>query len=74
MYHKLRFRDHYEIDLQVPGKGRLEQLVVQKNEVIEAQVQPLIVETEQGPVEAAHLHLPGDGTLLFVPMECFEFI
>jgi hypothetical protein len=73
MYHRLQFLAEYRLDLQVPGKARLEQLLIRQGEIIEAQVQPFVVETADGPVEAANLYLHADGTLLNVPMEYFRF-
>ena len=73
MYHRLEFLASYQLDLHLPGKPRLEQLVIRQGEIISAQVQPFVQETEDGPVEMANLHLPGDGTLLSVPMASFRF-
>ena len=73
MYHKLRFRADYQLDLQIRGKPRLEQLLIKEGETVEAQVRPFVQETSEGPMELADLHLAGDGTLLGVPMEYFSF-
>ncbi len=72
MNHRLLFRGDYELDLQVPGKARLEKVKVRAGEVIAAKVRPYIAETPDGPVEIADLQLAG-GTLLAVRMECFAF-
>jgi hypothetical protein len=74
MYHRLQFRATYRLDLQVPGKARLEQVLIRKGEIIEAEVQPCVEHTDDGPVEVANLHLAGDGTLLAVPMDYFQFM
>ena len=74
IYHKLQFRATARFDLQVPGKARLEQLRIEKGEVLQAEVRPYVQETEAGPVEVADLHLPGDGTILTVPMKSFRFV
>jgi hypothetical protein len=74
MYHRLQFLGTNRIDLRVPGKARLEQLLIRRGEIIEAVVRPYVEETEDGPLEVADLHLPGDGTLLAVPMKCFQFV
>ena len=73
MYHGLRFRSDCQLGLQVPGKGKLERVMMRKGTVIEAQVRPHVEETEKGPVECADLDLKGDGILLSVRMKCFSF-
>lgn len=73
MTHQLKFRGDYRLDLQVPGKSRLEQVAVQQGDVIEAQVRPYVQEGDNGPVEVADLQLDGDGALIGVPMGCFRF-
>ena len=74
MYHRLRFLATYQLDLRMPGKARMEQLLIRERDIIEAQVKPYVQETADGPVEVADLHLPGDGTLVAVPMGCFQFV
>jgi hypothetical protein len=74
MYHRLQFQAAYCLDLRVSGKARLEQLLIQEGEVIDAQVRPYVQETDEGPVEVADLYLPGDGALLAVPMGHFQFV
>ena len=74
MFHKLQFLSAYCLDLQMPRKARLERVRISKGEVIKAAVRPYVQETENGPVEVADLHLPGDGTLLAVPMKFFRFV
>lgn len=73
MYHKLRFHVDYNADLYMKGKSRLEQVIFRAGEIVEAQVRPFIIETDEGPVETADLFLAGDGTLLEVRMEYFSF-
>ncbi|OAI45073.1 hypothetical protein AYO44_13195 [Planctomycetaceae bacterium SCGC AG-212-F19] len=73
MYHRLQFLVNHQLDLQMPKKARLEQLIVKQGEIIEARVRPYVQETQEGPVEMADLELPGDGTLLAVRMELFCF-
>jgi hypothetical protein len=73
MYHRLQFLVTYRVDLQIPGKARLEQLVVEEGECIEARVRPHVIEGADGPIEVADLALPGDGTLMDVPMGFFRF-
>jgi hypothetical protein len=72
--HQLRFRADGQLDLQIAGKPRLEQVKVRAGEVIEAQVRPYVAETSEGPVECADLQLGEEGTLVNVRMECFEFV
>ena len=72
MHHRLLFRGDYELDLQVPGKTRLEKIMMRDGEVVEASVRPRVQESKDGPVEVADLQL-GGGTLLGVRMECFQF-
>ena len=72
MHHRLLFRGDYELDLQVSGKTRLEKVMMRDGEVVEATVQPHVVESADGPVEVADLQL-GGGTLMGVRMECFRF-
>jgi len=73
MYHTLRFRQNHELDLQVPGRPRLEKVLVHKGDRIEAQLRPFVREEEEGPVEMADLYLNGGGALLAVPMAAFCF-
>ena len=72
MTHRLLFRGDYELDFQVPGKSRLEKVMMRDGEVIEANLRPRVQESKDGPVEVADLQL-GGGTLLGVRMECFRF-
>lgn len=74
MYHKVRFRASRELDMQIRGRPRLEQVKVRKGDVIEAHVRPYIQETDAGPVETADLMLGDEGTLVGVPMEWFRFV
>src|SRR5579862_6252015 len=69
MNHQLRFRADGQLDLQITGKPRLEQVKVRAGEVIEAQVRPYVMETSEGPVEFADLQLGDEGTLVNVRME-----
>jgi hypothetical protein len=73
MYHRLKFLANYRLDLLMPGQTRLEQLMIRESEVIEAQVRPHVQETQDGPVEVADLYMPQEGTLIDVPMACFQF-
>ena len=74
MNHQLRFRADGQLDLQITGKPRLEQVKVRQGEVIEAKVRPYVLETSEGPIECADLQLGDEGTLVNVRMEYFEFV
>jgi hypothetical protein len=80
MFHRLQIRENLLADLRVPGKPRLEQLMLRAGETIEAQVRSYVRETDEGPVECADLFLNADlfltsgETLLDVRMEFFRFI
>ncbi len=71
MYHRLHFRGNHQVDLHIPGKARLERVLIKQDTVIEAVVRPFVHETEKGPVEVADLYLPGDGVLRAVCMKYF---
>lgn len=72
MNHRLRFLTDQQFDLQLPGRARLEQVLVRAGDEIEAQVRPYVRESDDGPVELADLYL-GEGTLLAVRMAYFSF-
>lgn len=74
MTHRLEFLSTHQLDLQLRGKPRLEQLLIKKGEVLEANVRPYVCEGADGPMEVADLELPYDGTLLTVPMSSFRFL
>jgi hypothetical protein len=73
MTHQLHFRIDCQLDLQIKGKARLEQVKIRAGEIIAAQVRPYVKETPDGPVEFADLQLGNEGILMAVRMDCFQF-
>ena len=73
MYHRIRLLKDHLADVRLPGKARLEQLMLRAGETFEAHVRPFIKETPRGPVECANLYLPSGETLLGLRMRCFTF-
>lgn len=73
MYHEIQFRTKVVVDVRVPGRSRLERLVVQDGTTIRAEIQPFVEESADGPVESANLYLEDGTTLLGIPMAWFQF-
>jgi hypothetical protein len=73
MYHFIKFSGDCKLDLEVPGKRYLEQLLVPAGTGMHAQLKPYVVETVLGPVEVADLFFDDGTTSRMVPFGCFVF-
>jgi translation initiation factor IF-1 len=74
MYHRLVFRAELLVDMEVPGKPRLERVRLRKGEVVEAQIRCWVKESDTGPVEMADLFLSSGETIRGVRMAFFSFV
>ena len=63
MYHRIEFCTTFMADLEVSPRKRLERLCLRKGDRVNARIVPHVLETAEGPVEAADLYLE-DGTVL----------
>lgn len=74
MYHKIGFTVEFVADLETEALDRYESMLFEKDSEVLAEVRPLVLETDDGPVEAADLHfLEGVHTRL-VPYSYFRFV
>jgi len=74
MFHSIEFRVAILVDLETTPANWLEQLLILQGTRLQAQVQPYVVETGQGPVEVADLFF-GDGTATRgLPLAFFSFV
>jgi hypothetical protein len=74
MSHQLQFQADCKLNLLLPNSRKLQKVLVEQGNVIEAGVFPYIQEAEEGPVEVADLCLDQIGVLLAVRMACFRFV
>jgi hypothetical protein len=74
MYHTLEFVGDVVLDIAVSPKLPLERLRVRKGNRLAAQVRPLVLETEAGPVEAAELFFADGSSASGVRFEQFRFV
>jgi hypothetical protein len=61
-YHTIEFRLKAVAAVESAGNGRMEQVVIAPGTRLRAQVNPYVVESDLGPVEAADLSF-GDGSI-----------
>ena len=74
MYHTIQFRTELLLDVEISPKHRLEKVRVRKGSCMSAQIEPRIVETDRGPVEAADLYFDDETTSRTVPYALFTFV
>ena len=55
MYHTIEFGLRIWADLEVPGRARLQQVLIQPGKRLQVRVRPYVVESSFGPVEVADL-------------------
>jgi hypothetical protein len=73
MYHRLRFKVRFVVDLQISRSQPLERMLIRRGAVLEAQLRPYVMETPSGPFEVADLYFR-DGTVgRHVPFSYFRF-
>ena len=74
MYHTIQFRLKGLAELETPGKGQMEQVVIQQGTQMNVQIKPHVVETERGPVEVADLYLEDGSVARAVRYATFVFV
>jgi hypothetical protein len=74
MYHNIEFRLRGLAELEVPGKGQLERLVIKQGTRLSAEIKPYVVETTRGPVEVADLFLEDGSVARSVRFATFRFV
>jgi hypothetical protein len=74
MWHMLEFTAPCTVDLHRPDSPRLEQLLIEAGQKIEAQVRPYVHDVDGLLIECADLFLAHGEALYAVPMEYFTFL
>jgi len=73
MFHVIEFIHDVPADLDVPGEGRLPQVLIQQGTRLRAQITPYVHESARGPIEVADLFLEDDTTARGVRFAAFRF-
>ena len=73
MYHTIEFAERVVLDLEISPKQRMEQLLVQRGDRMQAQLRPYVIEGEDGPVEVADLFFADGTTARAIPFARFSF-
>ena len=74
MYHSIEFAAEINADMEISPKHPLERVRIEKGARRRAQIKPHIVETDEGPVEAADLFFEDGTTIRKVPFASFQFV
>jgi hypothetical protein len=73
MYHTIEFSLGVWADLEIPGRARLEQILIAPGARLRARVKPYVVESSLGPAEVADLFLEDESIARSVSFACFHF-
>jgi hypothetical protein len=73
MYHAIRFVANLWLDLERSPRLPLERLLLRRGTCVRAQLQPHVLETPDGLVEAADLFFDDGTTVRGVPFAAFCF-
>jgi len=74
MYHTIVFRAHGLVELEMPGKARLVQVLMKVGVRVRAKIKPYVVESAQGPVEVADLFSEDGSVARAVRFAFFRFV
>jgi hypothetical protein len=74
MYHTLQFLTDLTVDLATSPQQPLERLRIRRGSRLVAQVRPYVLETADGPVEAADLFFADGTSADGVPFACFALL
>lgn len=74
MYHTIQFATELNVDLETSSRHRLERIRLRAGDRVQAQIRPHVVETDDGPVEAADLYLSDGTTIRGVHYAAFGFV
>ena len=74
MYHTIEFDVAMTLDLEISRKQPMERLSVAKGARMRAQLRPHVLETEDGPVEAADLFFEDGSAFRSVRFASFSFV
>jgi hypothetical protein len=74
MYHTIKFIATLQVDLEVSSKHPLEQMLIEAETRLRAQVKAHVVETKNGPVEVADLFFEDGTATRAVPFAFFSFV
>ena len=74
MYHTIEFAEEFVPDLQLSRLRPVQQALIRSGTRLQAEVQPYVLDAEEGLIEVADLFF-SDGTIICrVPMESFSFV
>jgi hypothetical protein len=74
VYHTIQFMVEFEATLEVSRKLPLERVRIRKGELLDAQLRPHVVETDDGPIEVADLFFVDGSVTRDVPFGSFTFV
>ena len=74
MYHTIEFMIDSTINVEVSPKHWLERVLVRKGTLRQAQIQPYVIETQDGPVEVADLFFDDGTNTRRLRFEYFAFV
>jgi hypothetical protein len=73
MYHVLEFDADLWVDVERSPRQRLERVLLRGGTCVLAQLRPQVLETPEGPVEAADLFFADGSAACAVPFAAFRF-
>jgi hypothetical protein len=74
MYHTIEFRSPICADVVLPGRKRLQQLVIEKGTRLRVEIRPHVIESDRGPIEVADLFLQDGSAARAVSFASFRFL
>jgi len=74
VYHTIEFAVEYQMNVEVSRKHPLERARIRKGERLKVQLRPHVMETANGPVEAADLFFEDGTATRNVPFASFAFV
>ena len=74
MYHLIEFNTDLWVDVERSPRHRLERVRLRGGTCVLARLRPQVVETPEGPVEAADLYFADGSAACAVPFAAFRFV
>ena len=74
MNHSIEFRLPSLADVEVPGKTRLERIIIKRGLRLRVQLKPYVLESAEGPLEVADLFLRDGSIARAVRFAAFRFL
>lgn len=74
MYHHIEIRTTILVDLETSPRQRMKRLQLRQGDRVYAELVPSVLESVQGPIEVADLHLRDGSVVRQVPYARFRFM